>query len=31
MNWADSFDIEKWLQEYSLDQVWAMNLIGGRP
>ncbi|MBE9053648.1 AAA family ATPase [Nostocales cyanobacterium LEGE 11386] len=31
MTWADSFDLEKWLKEYSLDQVWAMNLIGGRP
>jgi len=31
MTWADSLDLEKWLQEYSLDQVWAMNLIGGRP
>jgi len=31
MTWADSLDLEKWLKEYSLDQVWAMNLIGGRP
>lgn len=31
MNWADSFNLEKWLQDYSLDQVWQMNLIGGRP
>ncbi|MCF4965862.1 AAA family ATPase [Nostoc sp. CMAA1605] len=31
MNWADAFDLDKWLQDYSLDQVWAMNLIGGRP
>lgn len=31
MTWADSMDLEKWLEDYSLDQVWAMNLMGGRP
>lgn len=31
MTWADTFDINKWLEDYSLDQIWAMNLIGGRP
>lgn len=31
MTWADSLDLEKWLEEYSLDEIWAMNLIGGRP
>ena len=31
MNWGDSFDLEQWLEDYSLDQIWAMNLIGGRP
>ena len=31
MNWADYLDLEKWLEEYSLDEIWAMNLIGGRP
>ncbi|MBG1257927.1 AAA family ATPase [Nostoc commune] len=31
MTWGDSFDLEKWLVDYSLDQIWAMNLIGGRP
>jgi predicted ATPase len=29
--WADSFDIEDWLEEYSLDDVWRMGCIGGRP
>lgn len=29
--WADKLDLEKWLADYSLDEVWAMNLIGGRP
>ncbi|MEA5620818.1 AAA family ATPase [Cronbergia sp. UHCC 0137] len=31
MTWGDSFNLEHWLEEYSLDQIWAMNLIGGRP
>uniref|UniRef100_B8HS13 ABC transport protein, ATP-binding subunit n=1 Tax=Cyanothece sp. (strain PCC 7425 / ATCC 29141) TaxID=395961 RepID=B8HS13_CYAP4 len=31
MTWADTLDLDKWLTDYSLDQVWAMNLIGGRP
>ncbi|WP_341736231.1 AAA family ATPase [Microcoleus sp. CAWBG640] len=29
--WADSIDLEHWLKDYSLDQLWAMNIIGGRP
>lgn len=31
MTWADSLDLEKWLVDYSLDEIWAMNLMGGRP
>jgi predicted ATPase len=31
MTWGDYFDLEQWLEDYSLDQIWAMNLIGGRP
>jgi predicted ATPase len=31
MTWADSLDIEHWLADYSLDEIWAMNVIGGRP
>jgi predicted ATPase len=31
MTWADTLDLDKWLEDYSLDQLWAMNLIGGRP
>ncbi|KZL47912.1 ABC transporter ATP-binding protein [Nodularia spumigena CENA596] len=31
MNWGDYFDLEQWLEDYSLDQIWAMNLMGGRP
>ena len=28
--WANSLDIEKWLSEYSLDEVWRMGRMGGR-
>ncbi len=31
MTWADTFNLSKWLEDYSLDQVWAMNIMGGRP
>ncbi|BCL34203.1 ATP-binding protein [Nostoc sp. MS1] len=31
MTWADTLDLDKWLADYSLDEVWKMNLIGGRP
>lgn len=31
MNWADSMDLDQWLADYSLDEVWSMNVIGGRP
>ncbi|MBW4552259.1 MAG: AAA family ATPase [Aphanocapsa sp. GSE-SYN-MK-11-07L] len=30
MTWADTFNLDKWLEDYSLDQIWAMNVIGGR-
>ncbi len=28
---ADELDLEKWLEEYTLDEVWRMGRIGGRP
>ena len=28
--WADKLDIEKWLADYSLDEVWRMGRLGGR-
>jgi len=28
--WADSMDLESWLDEYTLDEVWRLNRIGGR-
>lgn len=31
LTWADSLDLDKWLDEYTLDQVWAMGRLGGRP
>jgi predicted ATPase len=31
MTWADTLDLDKWLEDYNLDQLWAMNLMGGRP
>jgi predicted ATPase len=31
MTWADTLNLDKWLEDYSLDQVWAMNIMGGRP
>ena len=29
--WADSVDLKEWLQEYTLDQLWLMGTLGGRP
>ena len=29
-NWADSMDLDKWLADYSLDEVWRMGRMGGR-
>ena len=28
---ADEFDLNEWLSEYTLDEVWRMGRIGGRP
>lgn len=28
--WADSLDLDQWLTEYSLDEVWRMGRMGGR-
>jgi predicted ATPase len=28
--WADTLDLEKWLEEYTLDEVWRMGRMGGR-
>jgi predicted ATPase len=31
MTWADTLNLDKWLEDYTLDQLWAMNIMGGRP
>ena len=28
---ADELDLDKWLEEYTLDEVWRMGRMGGRP
>lgn len=28
---ADEMDLDEWLKEYSLDEVWRMGRMGGRP
>ena len=28
--WADEMDLEQWLAEYTLDEVWMMGRMGGR-
>ncbi|MEW5983761.1 MAG: AAA family ATPase [Acidobacteriota bacterium] len=28
--WADAIDLDAWLEEYSLDEVWRLGRIGGR-
>lgn len=28
--WADTMDLEEWLKDYSLDEVWRMGRMGGR-
>jgi predicted ATPase len=28
--WADRLDLEHWLQDYALDEVWRMGRMGGR-
>ena len=30
ITWADGMDLEGWLAEYSLDEVWQMGRMGGR-
>lgn len=30
-SWGDSMNLDKWLQDYSLDQLWQMGHLGGRP
>jgi len=29
-HWADTLDIDRWLADYSLDEVWRLGRLGGR-
>jgi len=29
--WADTMDLEEWLKEYTLRDLWLMGTLGGRP
>lgn len=28
--WADTLDLDEWLEDYSLDEVWRLGRMGGR-
>lgn len=30
LTWADKLDLDEWLAEYSLDEVWSRGLLGAR-
>ena len=30
MTWGDTLDLDGWLAEYALDEVWQMGVMGGR-
>ena len=30
MTWGDTLDLERWLSDYTLDELWSMNILGGR-
>ncbi len=30
MTWGDTLDLERWLVDYTLDELWSMNILGGR-
>jgi len=30
LNWADTLDLETWLADYALDELWRMGRLGGR-
>jgi predicted ATPase len=31
LTWADTMDLEEWLEEYTLRDLWLMGTLGGRP
>ena len=30
LTWADQLDLDEWLAEYTLDEIWRMGRMGGR-
>lgn len=30
LKWADELDLEAWLQDYSLDELWSNGRLGAR-
>jgi predicted ATPase len=30
VNWAENMDLDEWLKDYSLDELWRMGRMGGR-
>ena len=30
MTWADDLDLDEWLADFSMDEVWQMGALGGR-
>lgn len=30
LSWADQLDLKKWLEEYTLDELWRNGRIGAR-
>lgn len=28
--WADTMDLDKWLEDYTLDEIWRLGRMGGR-
>jgi predicted ATPase len=30
LTWADSMDLERWLEDYTLAEIWQMGRLGGR-
>jgi len=31
LTWADRLDLGEWLKKYTLDELWLMGELGGRP
>jgi predicted ATPase len=29
--WGDALDLHRWLENYSLDELWQLGRLGGRP